>query len=73
MTDPPSLRRAPTIHPEWLFAGRCETCIGFEYVGFCIKYQTPVKEDDLCDSYLSVTQGRKRMWAEKRELRAAEK
>ena len=64
-TGPPRLRKAPTTHPESLMAGRCETCTAFSNVGFCIKYQTPVGEDNLCDGYASIMQGGKRMWAER--------
>ena len=62
---PPRLRKAPTVHPECLLAGRCETCTAFSNVGFCIRYQAPVSEDNLCDGYVSIMQGGKRMWAER--------
>lgn len=62
---PPRLRKAPDTHPESLLAGRCDTCASFSSIGFCVRYQAPVEEDDLCDGYVSIMDGGKRQWAER--------
>ncbi|HUK79466.1 MAG TPA: hypothetical protein VLU91_02255 [Nitrososphaerales archaeon] len=63
--DPPRFRKAPQTHPESMLEGRCDTCASFSSVGFCIRYQTPVQEDNLCDGYVSIMKGGKRQWAER--------
>jgi hypothetical protein len=63
-TDPPRFRKAPKARPEDLLSGRCETCTSFLNVGFCVKYQTPVEDDNLCDGYVPILEDGKRQWAE---------
>jgi len=64
-TNPPRFRLAPDTHPESLQAGRCDTCASFSSIGFCVRYQTPVEENNVCDGYTSIMQGGKRQWAER--------
>jgi len=64
-TNPPRFRLGADTHPEGVLIGRCDTCMSFSSIGFCIRYQTPVEENNVCDSYASITQGGKRQWAER--------
>jgi hypothetical protein len=62
-SNPPRFRKAPTTPAESLTAGSCDTCISFHNIGFCVRYQTSVAADNLCDGYVSVIKTGKRQWA----------
>ncbi|MDV3244833.1 MAG: hypothetical protein LYZ66_06645 [Nitrososphaerales archaeon] len=54
--DPPNLRKVPSI-----LGGLCEACESL-HLDFCVRYQVPVEENNVCDDYVSVLVNGKRMW-----------
>lgn len=58
--NPPRFREASDFSFE-----RCETCENYASVGYCVKYELPVMERELCDSFVSIMEKGKRQWAEK--------
>jgi hypothetical protein len=58
-TNPPHFREAP----EFSFQ-RCETFEDYSAIGYCARYQLPVLERELCDSFVSIMEKGKRQWSE---------
>jgi hypothetical protein len=60
LKNPPRFRKASEFSFE-----RCETCESYSNIGYCVKYQLPVMERELCDGFVSIMVRGKRQWAER--------